>query len=127
MRDGDTLLLDETRPTTLPVDLYPDATIVNVQMVDFAFALDMNTIPAGPVIFHFANTSYSGAPHVGVTVTLTDGITAEQIIEAESIPEDQMTGFVNALFLDGSVRFISSEITQDNWRAMGTRGPEHET
>lgn len=100
VRDGDTLLLDETRPTTLPVDLYPDATIVNVQMVDFAFALDMNTIPTGPVIFHFANTSFSGAPHVGVTVTLTDGITAEQIIEAEAIPEDQMTGFVNALFLE---------------------------
>lgn len=100
VRDGDNLLLDETRPTTLPVDLYPDATIVHVQMVDYAFALDMNTVPAGPVIFSFSNTSYSGDPHVGVTVTLTEGITAEQLIEADMLPEDQITGFVNAMFLE---------------------------
>lgn len=99
VRDGDTLKLDEIVPTTLPADLYPDATIVTVQMVDFAFALDMNTIPAGPVIFRFSNTSFSGQPHVGVTVTLTEGITAEDVIAGDALPDDQMTGFVNALFL----------------------------
>jgi hypothetical protein len=99
VRDGDYLKLDEIVPTTLPPDLFPDATIVNVQMDDFAFALDMNAIPTGPVIFHFTNTSFSGQPHVGVTVTLVEGITAEDVIAADAIPEDQMTGFVNAIFL----------------------------
>ncbi len=99
VRDGDTLKLDEIVATQMPDDLHPDATIVTVEMVDFAFALDMNTIPAGPVIFRFSNTSYSGQPHVGVTVTLTEGITSEDVITGESLPDDQMTGFVNALFL----------------------------
>jgi hypothetical protein len=100
VRDGDTLKLDEIVPTQIPADLYPDATIVTVQMVDFAFALDMNTVPAGPVIFSFTNTSFSGAPHVGVTVTLVEGVTAEDVIAADALPDDQMTGFVNALFLE---------------------------
>ncbi len=100
VRDGDTLKLDEIVPTQMPAELYPDATIVTVQMVDFAFALDMNTVPAGPVIFRFSNTSYSGAPHVGVTVTLTEGITAEVVIAGDALPEDQMTGFVGVLFLE---------------------------
>jgi uncharacterized cupredoxin-like copper-binding protein len=100
VREGDHLKLDEIVPTQLPADLYPDATIVNVQMVDYAFALDMNTVPAGPVVFNFSNTSFSGAPHVGVTVTLTEGITAEDVISGDVLPEDQMTGFVNALFLE---------------------------
>jgi uncharacterized cupredoxin-like copper-binding protein len=60
----------------------------------------MNTIPAGPVVFRFSNTSFNGEPHVGVTVTLTEGMTAEQIIQGEALPEDQMTGFVNAIFLE---------------------------
>jgi uncharacterized cupredoxin-like copper-binding protein len=100
VRDGDTLKLDETVTTSLPVDLYPEVPIVTVQMVDYAFALDMNTIPAGPVVFRFSNTSFNGEPHVGVTVTLTEGMTAEQIIQGEALPEDQMTGFVNAIFLE---------------------------
>ncbi len=99
VRDGDTLKLDEIVATQMPVDLYPDATIVTVEMVDFAFALDMNTIPAGPVIFRFSNVSFSGESHVGVTVTLTEGITSEDVITGDALPDDQMTGFVNALFL----------------------------
>ncbi len=100
VRDGDTVKLDQISPTTFPVDLYPDVPVVTVQMVDYAFALDMNTIPAGPVVFRFSNTSYNNEPHVGVTVTLTEGITAEEIIQGEALPDDQMTGFVNALFLE---------------------------
>ena len=68
-------------------------------MVDFAFALDMNTIPTGPVIFRFSNTSFSGQPHVGVMVTLTEGMTSEQVIAGDGLSDNQMTGFVNALFL----------------------------
>lgn len=100
VRDGDSLKLDEIVSTTFPVDLYPDVPIVTVQMVDYAFALDMNTIPTGPVVFRFSNTSFNNEPHVGVTVTLTEGVTAEDVITSEALPDDQMTGFVNALFLE---------------------------
>jgi prepilin-type processing-associated H-X9-DG protein len=30
-------------------------------------------------------------------------------------------GGVNALFMDGSVRFVTNAITRDTWRALGTR------
>jgi uncharacterized cupredoxin-like copper-binding protein len=99
VHDGDILKLDEVVPTTLPVDLYPDATVVHIQLVDFAFALDMNTIPAGPVIFSLSNTSFSGQPHVGAMLTLTEGITAEDVISGDALPDEDVTGFVNALFL----------------------------
>lgn len=99
VKDGDFWKLDEVAPTTIPADLYPDATVVNVQMVDYAFALDQNTIPAGPVIFHVTNTSYSGQPHVAAMVTLSSDISTEEIIQASVLPEDQVTGFVGSVFL----------------------------
>ena len=100
VRDGDTLKLDEVVTTTFPEDLYLDVPVVTVQMVDYAFAMSMNTIPAGPVVFRFSNTSFNNEPHVGVTVTLTEGITAEDVIMGDALPDDQMTGFVNAIFLE---------------------------
>lgn len=100
VRDGDTLKFDEIVTTTLPEDLYPDATIVTVQLVDYAFALDMNTVPTGPVIFRMSNTSYNNEPHVAVMVTLVEGMTAEDVITGGELSDDAMTGFVNATFIE---------------------------
>lgn len=100
VRDGDLLKLDEIVTTTMPEDLYPDAAVVTVQLVDYAFALDTNSVPTGPVLFKLTNTSYNNEPHVAVMVTLTEGITAEAVISGDGLPDDQLTGFVNATFLE---------------------------
>ena len=34
------------------------------------------------------------------------------------------TGGVNAVFMDGSVRFVSNNVTQATWRALGTRAAD---
>jgi len=99
VEDDGTWKVDEFRPSMIPDDVFPDATVVTVQMVDYAFALDANVIPAGPVIFRISNTSASGQPHVGAMVILATEIPSQDIIQAEALPEDQVTGFVNGLFL----------------------------
>ncbi len=83
-----------------PDDFMPDATVVSVDTVDFAFALSQNEIPAGPAIFRLTNTSYTHSPHVGVVVTLVEGLTAEQVIQMDALPEEQLTGFFVATFLE---------------------------
>lgn len=92
--------IDGIQPTTMPDGLYPDATILDAQMVDFAFALSQNSVPAGPVIFRFSNTSFTHQGHVGATVTLVEGNTIQSVITEVELPEDQMTGFVGALFVE---------------------------
>ena len=52
------------------------------------------------MIFRLTNTSYNNEPHVAVIVTLVEGITAEDVITGGELPDDQMTGFVNATFLE---------------------------
>lgn len=99
VKDGAYWKLDEIVPTTIPADLYPDATVLNIHMVDFAFALDQNSIPSGPVIFHVTNTSYSGQPHVAAMVSLSSDISAEDLIQATALPDDQVTAFIGAVFL----------------------------
>lgn len=91
--------LDEFTPGLIPDGVFPDATVVNGQMIDCAFALDTNVVPAGPAIFRISNTSASGQPHVAATVTLASAIPSQEIIEATALPEDQITGFINGLFL----------------------------
>lgn len=99
VEDNGTWKLDEFRPGMIGDEVFPDATIVHVQMVDYAFALDTNVVPAGPVIFRVSNTSENGEAHVGAMVTLASEMSAQEIIQAEALPEDQVTGFVNAVFL----------------------------
>jgi hypothetical protein len=100
VRDGDHWKVDEIVAAPAPEGFMPEATIVDVALVDFAFSLSMSEIPAGPVIFRMTNTSYSGAPHVGVLVTLAEGLTAEEVIQMDALPEDEMTGFFGATFLE---------------------------
>ena len=84
----------------LPEGVLPGATVVDVQMVDFAFALDTYTIPAGPVIFRTVNASAADHPHVNAVVTLREGTTAEQVIEGEVNADEAYTGFFGAAFLE---------------------------
>ena len=95
--------LDGISMTTAQEGFMPEATVVEVQLVDFAFALTANEIPAGPVILRFSNTSYSHQGHVGVVVAVEE-LSAEQIIEGEELPEDQVTGYYGSAYVEpGSV------------------------
>lgn len=100
VEDGDYWKIDGIQATAIPDGIYPDASILEVQMVDYAFALSENAISAGPVILRFSNTSYAHEGHVAATVTLAEGNTAESIIMSEELPEDQVTGFLHAIYLE---------------------------
>lgn len=94
--------LDNIGSAPFPEDALPGATVVEVQMVDYAFALDTYTVPADtPVIFQTSNNSGTGAGHVNVVVQLAEGATAEQAIEGEINldAEDAFTVFFGAVFL----------------------------
>lgn len=103
VQDGDYWKIDGIQATTIPDGIYPDATVLDIQMVDFAFALSENTVPAGPVILRFSNTSFTHQGHVGATVTLTEGNTIESLIMSDELPEDQVTGMLHAIYLDPGV------------------------
>ena len=98
--DG-TYKLDNVTPDPLPEGALPGATVIDVQMVDFAFALSEYTVPANtPVIFRTTNNSGTGSPHVNVVLTYTEGTTAEGLIEGEVNLEEASTGFYGAVFLE---------------------------
>ncbi len=92
--------LDGIASVPAPEGFMPEAAIVTVNAVDFAFALSQNEIPAGPVIFRVSNTSYTHSPHVAVIVTLIEGVTAEEVIQMDTLPDDQLTGFFAASFIE---------------------------
>ncbi len=101
--DGGYWKVDGIQATTIPDGLYPDATILEIHMVDFAFALSENSIPTGPVILRLSNTSFTHQGHVGATLTLTEGNTSESIISGDELPEDQVTGFFGSIYLDAGL------------------------
>ena len=93
--------LDYVEAVTLPEGALPGATVIDVQMVDFAFALSEYTVPANtPVIFRTTNTTGTGSPHVNVVLTYEEGTTAEGLIEGEVNFEEASTGFFGAVFLE---------------------------
>jgi hypothetical protein len=100
VQDGDHWKLDETVPVPAPEGFLPDATVLEIDMVDFAFSLSANEVPAGPVILRFTNTSYTHSPHVAGIVTLTEAMSTETIIQAETLPEDNLAGFFGSLFAE---------------------------
>ena len=107
------LKLDNIQPAPMPESALPGATVVTVQMVDFAFALDTTTIPSGPVIFRTTNASAAGNPHVNVVVTLQEEVTPEQVIRGEVNVDEVFTGFFGAVFLEpggaGDIAFENLE------------------
>ena len=106
--------LDNYQDVPLPEGALPGATVIDVQMVDFAFALSEYTVPANtPVVFRTTNNSGTGAPHENVVLTFTEGTTAEQVIEGQVNIDEASTGFFGAVFLEpgatGDVAFESLE------------------
>jgi len=92
--------LDNFMDVPLPADALPGAVVIDVQMVDYAFALSEYTVPANtPVIFRTTNHTHTGSGHVNVLVTFPEGTTSEQLIEGEADMEGS-TGFFGALFLE---------------------------
>lgn len=100
VKDGDYWKLDEIAPALSPPDLFTAATVVEINMVDFAFALSQNSVPAGPVILRFTNTSFSGSPHLASLFTVADGVTAEQMIQMDASAEDPTTSFLTETFVE---------------------------
>jgi prepilin-type N-terminal cleavage/methylation domain-containing protein/prepilin-type processing-associated H-X9-DG protein len=54
-------------------------------------------------------------------VSNRDGSSGTKLSYAAMLARSYHAGGVNALFMDGSVRFVSSTIDQTTWRALGTR------
>ena len=96
--------LDNYQDVTLPEGVLPDATVVDVQMVDFAFALSEYMLPANtPVILRTTNNSGSGSGHVNVVLTYAEGTTAQGLIAGE-VDTQTSTGFFGALYLEPGMR-----------------------
>jgi uncharacterized cupredoxin-like copper-binding protein len=92
--------LDNFMDVPLPEGALPDAVVIDVQMVDYAFALSEYTVPANtPVIFRTTNHTHLDSGHVNVIVTYPEGTTAEQVIEGE-VDIESSTGFFGAVFLE---------------------------
>jgi len=98
--EGGYLKVDNITQISLPEGALPGALVVDVTMVDYAFALSQTTLPADtPIIFRLTNATSSGAPHVGVVLTFEAGTTAEAVISSET-EIGEPTGFFGALYLE---------------------------
>jgi uncharacterized cupredoxin-like copper-binding protein len=92
-------------PNSLPADVLPGATVVEVVMVDYAFYVEPKKVPAGqPVIFRVTNQAASTTGHVAVLLSYPAGTTAEQLIAGDVSVMDASTGFYGALYLEPGQR-----------------------
>ncbi len=100
VEDGGYLKINFLAPIAMPDGALPEAIVVDVTMVDYAFALGQSTLPANtPIIFRLANTSAGGEGHVAVLVTYPEGTTPETLISGESDVEAS-TAFLAEVYLD---------------------------
>ncbi len=90
---GEHWLLDELRAQPFA----EAATIVDVEMVDFAFGLSQNSAPAGELIaFNIVNAGEF--PHEAAVVLLPEGVTVEQVLEDPALEEQ--VGFFGGNFAE---------------------------
>lgn len=84
----------------LPVDpeyLDSEPTVVDVALVDYAFAPTMNTIASGtPIVFRATNQG--AEPHVLAIVRYPEGTTAQQVIQGEIDGLEGVTEFLGGHF-----------------------------
>ena len=97
--EDDVWKVDGFQEVTIPEGILPGAVLIEVQLVDYAFAISQSTIPANtPVIFRTTNASAGGEGHVNAVVTYAEGTTAQQLITGEVDPMEGGTGFFDNLF-----------------------------
>jgi hypothetical protein len=90
---GEHWLLDEIRAQPFA----EAATIVDVEMVDFAFDLSQDAAPAGGLIaFNIVNAGEF--PHEAAVVLLPEGVTVEQVLEDPALEEQ--VGFFGGNFAE---------------------------
>ena len=90
---GEHWLLDEIQ--SLPFE--EAATIVDVEMIDFAFGLSQNSAPAGELIaFNIVNTGEF--PHEAIVALLPEGVTVEQVLQDPSL--QAQVGFFGGNFAE---------------------------
>jgi hypothetical protein len=96
VESDDYLLVDET--PDLSVETPEGAVTIDAAMVDYAFELSQDTVPANtPLVFKVTNIGEY--PHELVIVQLPDGATVEQALEGEIAFEDIF--FVGATYSEG--------------------------
>jgi hypothetical protein len=100
VQDGGIDKLHNILQIPLPEGVLPGAFVVEVTMVDFAFAMSETTLPANtPLIFRVTNAS-SAAGHVAVVLSFPEGTTSEGVITGEVDAIEDSTGFFGAIFLE---------------------------
>ena len=79
----------------LAVEIPEGATVIDGELVDYAFELSQTTAPAGDIAFNLTNTG--AYPHEIVVLQLPDGVTVEALFADESLFEQvQFFGFAFA-------------------------------
>jgi hypothetical protein len=96
VESGDHLLVDET--TEVAVEAPEGALTIDANMVDFAFELSQDTVPANqPLVFKVTNMGEY--PHELVIVQLPEGATIEQALDGTLGFED--ITFIGATYSEG--------------------------
>jgi plastocyanin len=80
-----------------PEFLGGEPTVIEVALVDYAFAPTMNTIPSGtPIVFRATNQGTE--PHVLAVVRYPEGTTAQQVIQGDIDGMEGITEFLGGNF-----------------------------
>lgn len=88
--ENGTWKVDQIDATTFPDDLFPDAQIVEVTMVDYAYLVEPKVLPSGTMIILRA-TAAEGTTEAGHEAILTrfpEDVTAQQLIQGEMTIEE---------------------------------------
>ncbi len=100
VEDGGFFKINIITPIAMPEGALPGAVVVDVTLVDYAFALSESTLPANtPIIFRLTNQSAGGEGHVAALLTYPDGTTPESLISGESDIQAS-TAFFAGAYLD---------------------------